>query len=201
VRGRTYDLTSGISNFTPCPTCGTSVYGDGLQALFPNFNGTGGGYIPHLGDERSNDSNNISNPYRANDLLFGRACFLPASMIPWSHQESPGSTQVQRLNRLSTQHALFANGYKRDWFGFDYGAVIGSFDGVRWFAIGEQRRITAETNRLFLAVNAYFSDLTQANNIGMTITEIVNPQTGGAAYAKQIMIVSLNLAMNIHVKI
>ena len=49
--------------------------------------------------------------------------------------------------------ALYVNGYRRDWFGFNKGALIGSFDGVRWFAMGGGRRVTAKSTKLFLAMN------------------------------------------------
>ena len=39
------------------------------------------------------------------------------------------TAQEQRLNRLSTQAAMYVNGYQRDWYGFNKGALIGSFDG------------------------------------------------------------------------
>ena len=79
-------------------------------------------------------------------------------MIPWTHAISSVASD-QRLNRMRAQHFLYANGYQRDWFGFDYGAVIGSFDGVTWFAIGTNRRIKSTTNRLYLAVNGALGDL------------------------------------------
>ena len=55
--------------------------------------------------------------------------------------------------------ALFVNGYQRDWYGFNKGALIGSFDGVTWFAIGKGRIVRASSKKLFLAINAPFADL------------------------------------------
>ena len=69
------------------------------------------------------------------------------------------------------QHFLFSNGYKRDWYGFNYGSLIGSFDGVSWFAIGNQRRIQAGSNKLYLAINAYYSDLNQSNAFVVHVVE------------------------------
>ena len=115
-----------------------------------NFDFKGGGYLPHP----YNTNKNLSNPdhARADDHLFGRACFVPVTMIPWTHKPF-SDPQQQRLNRLASQHFLFSNGYQRDWYGFDYGSIIGSFDGVRWFSVGNQRRIKATSNKLFVAIN------------------------------------------------
>src|SRR5690606_12742115 len=100
----------------------------------------------------------------------GRACFLPATMIPWTHTTASHPTDQRRL-RLAGQHFLFANGYNRDWYGFDYGSLIGSFDGVTWFSIGNQRRVKATSNKLFLAVNGYFGDLALDNSFNVIVTE------------------------------
>ena len=112
--------------------------------------------------------------YRTDDLLYGRACFIPATMIPWTHAKNATIT-TQRRNRLAAQHFLFANGYQRDWYGFDYGAVIASFDGVSWFAVGNQRRIKATGNRLYLAVNTYFGDQTQDSIFTISEAKPISP--------------------------
>ena len=104
------------------------------------------------------------------DTKFGRACWVPPTMIPFSHK-AWGGTKVQRQNRLETQAAFYVNGYQRDWFGFNKGAVIGSFDGVVWFAIGNGRRIQARGNKLFLAINAPFGDLASPGNMEIFIHE------------------------------
>ncbi len=178
--GTTYDIYTNSGNFASCNNCGTDYYSQLVQLFPENFFYSGGGYMP---DSVSTNRSNLSSsfPYRADDLIFGRACWLPASMIPWTHQDFADS-QYQRLKRLQAQHFLFANGYQRDWFGFDYGAVIGSFDGVFWFAIGNKRRITASSNRLYLAVNAYFGDLTTKSSYHVTIQDAtLNPTLGTEA--------------------
>ena len=57
-------------------------------------------------------------------------------MLPWTHRPA-AVLNDQRRNRLEAQAAMWVNGYQRDWFGFNQGAIIGSFDGVTWFAIGD----------------------------------------------------------------
>lgn len=177
-KGKLYDIYVSDGSYTPCPAniCTTTPYG--IQRLFPEtfqFD-AGKGYEPDLlsTNRYSNDMK-----YRADDLLFGRACFVPATMIPWSHVQGATPTE-QRRNRLEAQHALFSNGYQRDWYGFDYGALIGSFDGVTWFAIGSKRRVTAKTNKLYLAVNGYFSDLVLDGTYSTRIHEVTNPLALGA---------------------
>jgi hypothetical protein len=163
----TYDLYTNDGAFSSCTTCGTDYY-SALQKIFPQtFNAVGGGYAP---DNYTSSRINSTSVYRSDDLLFGRACFLPATMIPWTHKLGT-SVVSQRRNRMEAQHFLFANGYQRDWYGFDYGSIIGSFDGVTWFSIGNQRRIKATTNRLYLAVNSYFGDLNVDNSFNITVSE------------------------------
>jgi hypothetical protein len=48
------------------------------------------------------------------DTIFGRACYVPVTMLPLSHQKN-SSVQTQRQNRLKTQAAFYVNGYQRDW--------------------------------------------------------------------------------------
>ncbi|MBT3235600.1 MAG: hypothetical protein HN353_06600 [Bdellovibrionales bacterium] len=161
-----YNIYVDSGSFSACYYCGRDYF-DPLAKLFPNnYLYRGGGYKP----DPSGTNPQAASPYRADDLLFGRACFVPATMIPWTHQQN-SDPQTQRQNRLAAQHFLFANGYQRDWYGFDYGALIGSFDGVSWFAIGNERHIRATSNRLYLAINAYFSDLTSDSTYQVTITE------------------------------
>jgi hypothetical protein len=162
-----YDIYVNSGAFSSCLNCGTDYY-TSLQKIFPqNFAGKGGGYTPDLYESRRENNASI---YRSDDLLYGRACFVPATMIPWTHVAST-SPKDQRQARLSGQHFLFANGYNRDWFGFDYGSLIGSFDGVSWFSIGNARRIKATTSKLFLAVNAYYGDLNIDNSFNVTVSE------------------------------
>lgn len=171
TNGTTYDIFVDSGVFSQCLTCGTDYYSF-VNQIFPgNFLLKGAGYFTDkTRTSRTAPTASQTTQYRSDDLLFGRACFIPATMIPWTHK---GNTvlQTQRLNRLKAQHFLFANGYQRDWYGFDYGSVIGSFDGVRWFSIGNERRIKATSNKLYLAINAYFADLSVENNFSVTIGE------------------------------
>lgn len=164
-KNQVYDIFTDTGNFSTCLNCGTDYYSS-LQRIFPEvFSQGGGGYEPD-----NYNASRISNlgKYRSDDLLFGRACFVPATMIPWTHYTG-ATAQTQRLARLKAQHFLFANGYNKDWYGFDYGSVIGSWDGVTWFSIGSARRVTAKSKRLYLAINAYFGDLTLSNNYKVLI--------------------------------
>lgn len=166
-KDRTYDILVTSGSFSTCSTCGNDYY-SALQKIFPqSFSGQGGGYSPDFYESRRENATGV---YRGDDLQYGRACFVPATMIPWTHVLGTDA-KAQRQARLAGQHFLFANGYNRDWYGFDYGSIIGSFDGVTWFSIGNQRRIKASTNKLFLAVNAYFGDLTVDNTFSVNITE------------------------------
>lgn len=151
-----YVIATTSGQYTPCPSCGkdswlpsfsafpTSNYGSGLQSS---------GYTTRR-DELF--TNTTAGNYE--DTIFGRACWVPPTMLPFSH--ATGTTvQAQRLARLKTQAALFANGYQRDWYGFNKGALIGSFDGVTWFAIGKGRVVKSTSTSLYLAINAPFADL------------------------------------------
>ena len=166
-RNKIYDLFTNSGVFSTCLTCGSDYY-TSIKKIFPqSFGAAGSGYSP---DNFSSARVATSGVYRSDDLLFGRACFVPATMIPWTHT-SGAQVVNQRTNRLSSQHFLFANGYNRDWYGFDYGSLIGSFDGVTWFSLGNQRRIKATSNKLFLAVNAFYGDLNLDSNFSVTVSE------------------------------
>lgn len=168
MAGKTYDIYVDSGSFSSCQNCGNDYY-TSLARLFPNnFTQPGGGLSPH--PHRASKLN--PGEIRADDFIFGRACFVPATMLAWTHPSSGFSAQEQRLRRLASQHFLFANGMQRDWYGFDYGSVIGSFDGVTWFSVGTQRRIRATSNRLFLAINAYFGDLTTDASYRIQVMEI-----------------------------
>jgi hypothetical protein len=166
-KDKVYDIFVNSGIFSSCITCGSDYYSS-LQKIFPDsFSSQGGGYTPdYLASRRQTNAS----VYRGDDLLYGRACFVPTTMIPWTHLSS-GTPTDQRRTRLAGQHFLMANGYARDWYGFDYGSLIGSFDGVQWFSIGNQRRIKASTGKLFLAVNAYFGDLSSESNYSVSISE------------------------------
>ncbi|MBF0313469.1 MAG: hypothetical protein HQK50_04880 [Oligoflexia bacterium] len=170
--GKIYDIfVNYFGNFSPCPSCGNDYYSTINKILPDNFQFGGSGYVPDpTRTDRKGEPNRQQGNYRADDLLFGRACFVPAAMIPWSHKKR-STVADQRKYRMQGQHLLFANGYQRDWYGFDYGALIGSFDGYTWFAVGSQRRVRAKSNLLFLAINAYYGDLTTRSNISLTVSE------------------------------
>lgn len=164
---QTYVISANSGYFTPCPQCAkdswfssftsapSSQYGIGLQSSGYTTTRNAYSYNSTLGNYE--------------DTIFGRACWVPPSMIPFSHQKD-GNIQTQRLNRLTTQAAYYINGYKRDWYGFNYGALIGSFDGVRWFAVGNGRKVTSTSTKLFLALNTPFADLTANNDLIVSIT-------------------------------
>lgn len=165
-KGSVYDIFVESGTFSTCFNCGTDYFSN-VARLFPqNFTTVGGGIFPRPGITARKNSTG----YRADDLLFGRACWLPVTMIPWTHRDD-SDRQNQRLDRQQAQHFLFANGYQRDWYGFDYGSIIGSFDGVTWFSVGNQRRIQAKTSKLYLAVNAYFGDQTTESTFKIVVTE------------------------------
>ncbi|MCT4640805.1 MAG: hypothetical protein N4A33_00810 [Bacteriovoracaceae bacterium] len=168
VKGTSYDIFTDEGLFSTCINCGDD-YHNSLAAIFPNsFVHKGGGYLPDMVESRRLSS---TSRFNADDKKFGRACFVPPTMIPWSHVPNNDVT-TQRRNRLQTQHFMFANGYNKDWYGFDYGSVIGSFDGVTWFSIGNQRNITAKSNKLYIAINAYYGDETLNNSFRITVSEI-----------------------------
>ncbi len=146
--------TSGF--YTPCPTCGKDSWLNAFTAFPSSASGSGLQAIGHTTERDAFGTNTTAGNYE--DTIFGRACWVPPTMLPFSHAART-SVREQRMNRLETQAALFVNGYQRDWFGFNKGALIGSFDGVRWFAIGKGRIVKSTSKRLFLALNAPFADL------------------------------------------
>lgn len=151
-----YLISTVSGTYTPCPTCGKDSWLDTFSAHPFSTDGTG---VQGLGFSTERDGIGAYNGGgNYEDTIFGRACWLPPTMVPFSHS-SKSSTQAQRLNRLQTQAALYANGYQRDWYGFNKGALIGSFDGVSWFAVGRGRIVRSTTSKLFLAINAPFADL------------------------------------------
>jgi len=172
---QTYVIAANSGYFTPCPQCAkdswfsnfksapSSQYGNGLQTSGYSTSRDSYAYNATLGNYE--------------DTIWGRACWVPPTMLPFSHQKN-ASIPTQRLNRLATQAAFYINGYKRDWYGFNYGALIGSFDGVRWFAIGNGRKVTSTSTKLFLALNTPFSDLTSNNDLVVSITT-----SGGSDFA------------------
>lgn len=195
-----YLISTVSGTYTPCPTCGKDSWLSSLSAYPYTTDGVG---LQGLSFSTERDGlATYSTGGNYEDTIFGRACWLPPTMVPFSHS-SKSTTQAQRLNRLQTQAALYANGYQRDWYGFNKGAVIGSFDGVTWFAIGRGRIVRSTSSKLYLAINAPFADLAIPSfheiNIeaydGITkapavdydpayhITDVVNQNLGGTCQA------------------
>ena len=163
---RQYIISAIKGFFTPCPQCKKDTWLSSLTAYPFSQNGKGiqaAGYST----KRYSYENNISNG-NYEDTIFGRACWLPPTMIAFSHVKNP-DLQTQRKNRLETQAALFINGYQRDWYGFNKGSIVGSFDGVSWFSIGNGRRVTSTSTKLFLAFNAPFADLSDPTSTTVSV--------------------------------
>jgi hypothetical protein len=174
---KVYYLAAISGYYTPCPSCSK----DSWFANFTAFPSTQQGHGVRATGYTTKRSEWGTNSSLANyeDLIFGRACFIPPTMIPYSHSAIDGNdAQDQRLNRLKTQAALYVNGYQRDWFGFNKGALIGSFDGVTWFAIGKNRIVRATSDKLFLAINAPFADLANPNDQIVHVAEYDFISTG-----------------------
>lgn len=150
-------LISTVSGYyTPCPECAKDSWLNSFSAFPSSSSGVGLQAIGHTTERDSFSTNTTAGNYE--DTIFGRACWIPPTMIPYSHSGNT-SPVVQRKTRLQTQAALYVNGYQRDWYGFNKGALIGSFDGVTWFAIGKGRIVRSTSKKLFLAINAPFADL------------------------------------------
>lgn len=158
--------------YTPCPQCNKDYWFDSFTAWPSSESGLGVSATQATRGYSTSRYEFASNTVLANyeDNIFGRACFVPPTMIPFTHKAN-ADVVAQRQNRLATQAALFANGYQRDWYGFNKGAVIGSFDGVRWFSIGGSRRVTSTSKKLYLAINAPFADLASRSSLTIQITE------------------------------
>ena len=165
--GKTYIISTTSGFFTPCTKCAKDSW---FQTFSAHPSSSGGNGLRASGFTTARD-NYSANATLGNyeDTKFGRACYLPATMIPFSHKKDL-NLQTQRLNRLKTQAAFYINGYQRDWFGFNKGAMLGSFDGVTWFAIGSGRRVTAISSKLYLAYNGAFLDLADRTD---TIVNII----------------------------
>ncbi|HXH29594.1 MAG TPA: hypothetical protein VNJ01_02165 [Bacteriovoracaceae bacterium] len=151
-----YILSTTSGYYTPCPTCDGDSWLEAFSAFPSTPNGVGLRAVGHTTERDVFSTNTTRGNYE--DTIFGRACWIPPTMIPFSHLEKTSAAD-QRQGRLETQAALFVNGYQRDWYGFNRGALIGSFDGVTWFAVGKGRIVRATSKKLFLAINAPFADL------------------------------------------
>lgn len=163
---QTYVISTLNGYYTPCPTCAADYWFQSFKPFPASQNGVGLESISFTTNRSEFGDNNTLGNYE--DTIFGRACFVPPTMIPFSHKPH-SDLNTQRRNRLLTQAALYVNGYQRDWYGFNRGALIGSFDGVKWFAIGKNRRVIASTGKLFLAINAPFADLAEDNDLTVQI--------------------------------
>lgn len=163
---QTYIISTTNGQYSPCPMCARDSWYASFTA-FPTSNmGTGLQATSWTTQRDEYIFNSTLGNYE--DTIFGRACWVPPTMLPFSHK-AESSLSTQRQNRLVTQTVMYMNGYQRDWFGFNQGALIGSFDGVKWFAIGKNRRIRASTSKLYLAINAPFADLADPTNITVSI--------------------------------
>ena len=165
--GQNYIIRAKEGRYEPCPMCDVDAWFSSFSAHPPSTQGRG---LEAIGYTASRD-NYVSNITMGNyeDTIFGRACWIPPTMIPMTHRNWGDNSREDRRRRLRAQTALYVNGYQRDWFGFNKGALIGSFDGVKWFAIGGGRRVTAKSTKLFLAINGIFSDLASPSTISVEI--------------------------------
>ncbi|MFA6235750.1 MAG: hypothetical protein WC635_00375 [Bacteriovorax sp.] len=165
--GKSYILSATSGYFTPCSQCAKDSW---FQTFTAHPNTQRGVGLQASGYSTQRDTYSANTGFgNYEDTKFGRACYVPLTMLPLSHQKN-SSLQVQRQNRLKTQATYYVNGYQRDWFGFNKGALIGSFDGVTWFAVGTGRRATATSTKLFLAINGSFLDLADKTD---TIVNII----------------------------
>ena len=184
--GADYVISAVSGFYTPCPQCSADAWYDSFTAQPASRDGLG---VQPVGYTTRRDllSNNSSfGNYE--DTIFGRACWVPPTMIPFSHKPE-SSVVAQREARLKTQAALWSNGYQRDWFGFNKGALIGSFDGVKWFAIGNGRKVTSTSQSLFLAINAPFGDLADTTDIAVNVVaDLGNNSVSNVDYDPSILL-------------
>jgi hypothetical protein len=178
---KVYLIATRSGFYTPCPTCAKDSWFSSFSANPAVGQGVGLQVVGHSTSRDSWDNNSTLGNYE--DTIFGRACWVPPTMLPFS-QPAPGQTsatdatvQIQRQARLKTQATLWVNGYQRDWYGFNKGALIGSFDGVTWFAVGKGRIVRSTTKKLFLAINAPFGDLAESNNHVVSVQDFEGQST------------------------
>ncbi|MBF0205385.1 MAG: hypothetical protein HQK53_00705 [Oligoflexia bacterium] len=173
IKSRESYIISVVSGtYSPCPMCAPDPWFSSFSAFPPSSIGVGLQSIGHTTSRSSMDDNHGKGNYE--DTIWGRACWIPPTMIPFSHRGADTVVE-QRARRLKTQAAFYVNGYKRDWYGFNLGALIGSFDGVSWFAIGNNRRVVATSDKLFLAINAPFADLADPTDL---VVQVISDDGG-----------------------
>ncbi|EQC46174.1 hypothetical protein [Bacteriovorax sp. Seq25_V] len=171
---QTYIIIGNSGYYTPCIKCQTDSWYN-VFSSHPEIASSHGLGFKNYTTKRY-DYNYNTNNANYEDNIFGRACWLPPTMIPFTHKANT-NVQTQRQNRLNAQAALFINGYQRDWYGFNKGALIASFDGVKWFAVGNGRRVQSTSTKLFLAVNAPFADLSQPTSYNVSVIQDLGGQT------------------------
>ncbi len=168
-----YIIRSVSGYYTPCSSCQKDPWYNAFSS-HPETTNTHGLQWRNYTTSRNGYLNNTTKG-NYEDTIFGRACWLPPTMLAFSHHEN-ADLNTQRRNRLSTQAAMWINGYQRDWYGFNKGALIGSFDGVKWFAIGNDRRVKSTSKKLFLAINAPFADLAEPTSYNVSVLEDLGGQ-------------------------
>lgn len=173
--------TKAGSYYTPCPECSKDQWYEGFTAFAQPFPVRGelfGNGLQASPTTTNRATSSISSISKGNyeDTIWGRACWVPPTMLPYAHSKN-SNVQTQRRNRLETQAAMYMNGYRKDWFGFNQGALIGSFDGTKWFAIGSGRQVTATSTKLYLAINAPFADFASLSSMSVEIVEYLGPNS------------------------
>lgn len=163
-----YLISTRSGTYISCPTCAKDPWFSNFSAFPTAASGVGLQAIGYTTRRDTFETNTTLGNYE--DTKFNRACYVPPTMLPFSHNQN-SDAQTQRQNRLQTQAALFVNGYQKDWYGFNRGALIGSFDGVTWFAVGKGRRVRATSDKLYLAINAPFADLASPSDHVVAVQE------------------------------
>lgn len=165
---KVYYIAALEGTYSACPSCAKDSWFTNFSPYPVTNQGHG---IRATGFTTSRDSWGSNSSFgNYEDTIFGRACWVPPTMLPFGHSDKSDSAE-QRLARLKTQASLYINGYQRDWFGFNKGALIGSFDGVTWFAIGKGRKVRSTSDSLYLAINAPFADLASPTDHIVSVQE------------------------------
>ena len=151
---QSYVITTTKGSYTPCYQCSHDNWFDAFSAHPKSNQGTGLEAVGYTTNRSALGDNFSLGNYE--DTIFGQSMLDTTNHASfWPPKERPIHPS-QRRARLETQTALYMNGYQRDWYGFNKGALIGSFDGVTWFAIGKSRRVVAKTRKLFLGHQSTF---------------------------------------------